>query len=304
MKKLITISILSLIFSVNSFSQRLYEEEALEVGIESINDFREFLSLKNDANYKPELEPLIQWGIDNFKKYGFKVERLKTPELPLLLASKIISKSAKTILIYLQFDGQPVDKSKWNQENPYQAELKMYDDGEYKSIDWSVLKTISTKNINDSDIRIFARSTSDAKGPVMMLLNALKIMKENDFKLKYNLKVIMDFEEELGSPNLTNAVSEYSDKLKSDALLIYDGPQHPSNLPTLEFGARGISQITLTTYGPIVPQHSGHFGNYAPNPIFRMSEILNSMKDENGRVTINGFYDGIDIDKKTLEVLS
>ena len=304
MKKLITISILSLIFSVNSFSQRLYEEEALEVGIESINDFREFLSLKNDANYKPELEPLIQWGIDNFKKYGFKVERLKTPELPLLLASKIISKSAKTILIYLQFDGQPVDKSKWNQENPYQAELKMYDDGEYKSIDWSVLKTISTKNINDSDIRIFARSTSDAKGPVMMLLNALKLMKENDFKLKYNLKVIMDFEEELGSPNLTNAVSEYSDKLKSDALLIYDGPQHPSNLPTLEFGARGISQITLTTYGPIVPQHSGHFGNYAPNPIFRMSEILNSMKDENGRVTINGFYDGIDIDKKTLEVLS
>ena len=132
MKKLITISILSLIFSVNSFSQRLYEEEALEVGIESINDFREFLSLKNDANYKPELEALIQWGIDNFKKYGFKVERLKTPELPLLLASKIISKSAKTILIYLQFDGQPVDKSKWNQENPYQAELKMYDDGEAK----------------------------------------------------------------------------------------------------------------------------------------------------------------------------
>ena len=304
MKKLITISILSLIFSVNSFSQRLYEEEALEVGIESINAFREFLSLKNDANYKTELEPLIQWGIDNFKKYGFKVERLETAELPLLLASKIISKSAKTILIYLQFDGQPVDKSKWNQENPYQAELKMYDDGEYKSIDWSVLKSISTKNINDSDIRIFARSTSDAKGPVMMLLNALKIMKENDFKLNYNLKVIMDFEEELGSPNLTNAVSEYSDKLKSDALLIYDGPQHPSNLPTLEFGARGISQITLTTYGPIVPQHSGHFGNYAPNPVFRMSEILNSMKDENGRVTINGFYDGIDIDEKTLEVLS
>jgi acetylornithine deacetylase/succinyl-diaminopimelate desuccinylase-like protein len=165
-----------------------------------------------------------------------------------LLASKIISKKAKTILIYLQFDGQPVDKLKWNQENPYQAELKMYDDGEYKSIDWSVLKTISTKNINDSDIRIFARSASDAKGPVMMLLNALKIMKENDFKLKYNLKVIMDFEEELGSPNLTNAVKNYSAKLKSDALLIYDGPEHPSNLPTLEFGARGISQITLTVH--------------------------------------------------------
>ena len=281
----------------------MYEDEALEVGIESINEFRKFLSLKNDANKKDELEPLIQWGIDSFENYGFKVERLETPELPLLLASRIISKTAKTILIYLQFDGQPVDNSKWNQENPYKAQLKIYDGEDYKPVDWSILETITTKNINDSDIRIFARSTSDAKGPVMMLLNAFKIMNRMDRKLNYNLKIIMDFEEELGSPNLTNAVKKYSDKLTSDALLIYDGPEHPSNLPTLEFGARGISQITLTSYGPIVPQHSGHFGNYAPNPVFRMSEILNSMKDKNGRVIINSFYDGIDIDEKTLKIL-
>jgi len=303
MRKKITLSIIALMFTINSFSQRMYKEEALKVGIESIKEFREFLSLKNDANNKNELEPLIQWGIDNFENYGFKVERLETPELPLLLASKIVSSSAKTILIYLQFDGQPVDNSRWNQENPYKAELKIYDAGEYKPVDWSILETITTNNINDSDIRIFARSTSDAKGPVMMLLNAFKIMNNMNHKLNYNLKVIMDFEEELGSPNLTNAVKKYSDKLKSDALLIYDGPEHPSNLPTLEFGARGISQITLTSYGPIVPQHSGHFGNYAPNPVFRMSEILNSMKDKNGRVIIDGFYDGIDIDEKTLKIL-
>ena len=303
MRKKITLSIIAIIFTLNSFAQRMYEDEALEVGIESINEFRKFLSLKNDANNKDELEPLIQWGIDSFENYGFKVERLETPELPLLLASRIISKTAKTILIYLQFDGQPVDNSKWNQENPYKAQLKIYDGEDYKPVDWSILETITTKNINDSDIRIFARSTSDAKGPVMMLLNAFKIMNRMDRKLNYNLKIIMDFEEELGSPNLTNAVKKYSDKLTSDALLIYDGPEHPSNLPTLEFGARGISQITLTSYGPIVPQHSGHFGNYAPNPVFRMSEILNSMKDKNGRVIINSFYDGIDIDEKTLKIL-
>jgi acetylornithine deacetylase/succinyl-diaminopimelate desuccinylase-like protein len=303
MRKKITLSIIAIIFTFNSSAQRMYEDEALEVGIESINEFRKFLSLKNDANKKDELEPLIQWGIDSFENYGFKVERLETPELPLLLASRIISKTAKTILIYLQFDGQPVDNSKWNQENPYKAQLKIYDGKDYKPVDWSILETITTKNINDSDIRIFARSTSDAKGPVMMLLNAFKIMNRMDRKLNYNLKIIMDFEEELGSPNLTNAVKKYSDKLTSDALLIYDGPEHPSNLPTLEFGARGISQITLTSYGPIVPQHSGHFGNYAPNPVFRMLEILNSMKDKNGRVIINSFYDGIDIDEKTLKIL-
>ncbi len=304
MKKRITITIFALLFSINSISQRIYMEEALKVGIESIDEFREFLSLKNDANKKNELEPLIDWGINAFENYGFNVERLETPELPLLLATKNISNSAKTILIYLQFDGQPVDDSKWDQESPYKAELKVYDGQAYQSVNWNILETITTENINDYDLRIFARSTSDAKGPVMMLLNAFKIMKSMNRKLNYNLKIIMDFEEELGSPNLTDAVKKYSDKLKSDALLIYDGPEHPSNLPTLEFGARGISQITLTSYGPIVPQHSGHFGNYAPNPVFRMSEILSSMKDKDGRVIIDGFYDGIEIDEKTLKILN
>ena len=103
----------------------------------------------------------------------------------------------------------------------------------------------------------------------------------------------MDFEEEKSSPSLPYAVKKYSELLESDALLIFDGPQHQSNLPTLNFGNRGISSITLKTYGPIVPQHSGHFGNYAPNPVFRMSNILSSMKDENGVVKIKGYYDGI-----------
>ena len=109
--------------------------------------------------------------------------------------------------------------------------------------------------------------------------------------------------------NLVNRVtkkyfSKYSSKLKSDALFIFDGPKHPSNLPTLTFGARGISDIRLITYGPIVPQHSGHFGNYAPNPVFRMSEILSSMKDKDGRVVIEGFYDGVTLDKETQAILA
>ena len=83
MRKKITLSIIAIIFTFNSSAQRMYEDEALEVGIESINEFRKFLSLKNDANKKDELEPLIQWGIDSFENYGFKVERLETPELPL-----------------------------------------------------------------------------------------------------------------------------------------------------------------------------------------------------------------------------
>ena len=303
MKKLI-IPILVFTTGLNLFSQNNIENQIFDIGIESIESFREFLSIKNDANFKNEMKPLIEWGINNFKKYGFEVERLETPELPLLLASKVISEDLNTLLIYLQFDGQPVDNSKWDQENPYKAVLKEKIENEYRITDWSRLDNITFDDIKKKDLRIFARSASDAKGPVMMILNALEIMKRNNIELEYNLKVIMDFEEEISSPNLADAVKKYSSKLKSDALLIFDGPKHPSNLPTLTFGARGISDITLITYGPIVPQHSGHFGNYAPNPVFRMSEILSSMKDPNGRVTIPGFYDGIELDEKTLKILA
>ena len=303
MKKLI-IPILVFTTGLNLFAQSNIENQIFDIGIESIESFREFLSIKNDANFKNEMKPLIEWGINNFKKYGFEVERLETPELPLLLASKVISEDLNTLLIYLQFDGQPVDNSKWDQENPYKAVLKKRINNEYKIIDWSRLDNITFDDIKKEDLRIFARSASDAKGPVMMIINALEIMKRNNIELEYNLKVIMDFEEEISSPNLADAVKKYSSKLKSDALLIFDGPKHPSNLPTLTFGARGISDITLITYGPIVPQHSGHFGNYAPNPVFRMSEILSSMKDSNGRVTIPGFYDGIELDEKTLKILA
>ena len=303
MKKHI-ITILVFTTGLNLFSQSNIENQIFDVGIESIESFKEFLSIKNDANFKNEMKPLIEWGINNFKKYGFEVERLETPELPLLLASKVISEDLNTLLIYLQFDGQPVDNSKWDQENPYKAVIKEKIDNEYRIIDWSRLDNITFDDIKKEDLRIFARSASDAKGPVMMIINALEIMKRNNIELEYNLKVIMDFEEEISSPNLADAVKKYSSKLKSDALLIFDGPKHPSNLPTLTFGARGISDITLITYGPIVPQHSGHFGNYAPNPVFRMSEILSSMKDPNGRVTIPGFYDGIELDEKTLKILA
>ena len=303
MKKLI-IPILVFTSGLNLFSQSNIENQIFDIGIESIESFREFLSIKNDANYKNEMKPLIEWGINNFQKYGFEVERLETPELPLLLASKVISEDLNTLLIYLQFDGQPVDNSKWDQEDPYKAVLKERINNEYKITDWSRLDNITFDDLKKEDLRIFARSASDAKGPVMMIINALEIMKRNNIELEYNLKVIMDFEEEISSPNLADAVKKYSSKLKSDALLIFDGPKHPSDLPTLTFGARGISDITLITYGPIVPQHSGHFGNYAPNPVFRMSEILSSMKDPNGRVVIPGFYDGIELDEKTLKILA
>ena len=258
----------------------------------------ELLSIPNDAFYTDDIEKNVQWCEKAFSERGFITTRIETDYVPLLLAERKAKNAKKTLLIYLQIDGQPVDTSRWFQDSPYTPVLKKRNDqGEWEAIDWSNIDQY------DDEWRVFARSTSDAKGPVSMFLAALDAAKEADITPNYNIKVIMDFEEEMGSPHLPDAVKANTELLASDMLIIFDGPRHITNQPTLTFGARGISTITVTTYGPIVPQHSGHFGNYAPNPALRLAQLLASMKDANGRVTIPGFYDGIAIDAATEKIL-
>jgi len=302
LKKNILLIIL-ITFTIKSFSQREFKTEVFEQAINNLDEFIEFLSYPNDANYESDIYKLMDWTEDKFKSLDFKINRLDTETIPLMLASKHISDDYKTVLIYMHLDGQPVDLSKWNQENPFIPVYKLKEDGKFVDYDSNKLANIDYETLEERDIRIFARASSDAKGPVMMLIQAMKFMNSKNIDNKFNLKLIMDFEEEKGSPSLPDAVKKHSTILKSDALLIFDGPQHESDLPTLNFGNRGISSITLKTYGPVVPQHSGHFGNYAPNPVFRMSNILSSMKDENGIVKIKGYYDGITISDQVKKYL-
>ncbi len=290
-------------FTIKSFSQREFKTEVFEQAINNLDEFIEFLSYPNDANYKSDIYKLMDWTENKFKSLDFKINRLDTETIPLMLASKHISDDYKTVLIYMHLDGQPVDLSKWNQENPFIPVYKLKEDEKFVDYDSNKIANIDYETLEEKDIRIFARASSDAKGPVMMLIQAMKFMNSKNIDNKFNLKLIMDFEEEKGSPSLPDAVKKHSTILKSDALLIFDGPQHESDLPTLNFGNRGISSITLKTYGPVVPQHSGHFGNYAPNPVFRMSNILSSMKDENGIVKIKGYYDGITISDQVKKYL-
>ena len=264
-------------------------------GIDLLN---ELVSIPNDSHYQDQLQKNIQWSTENFTKRGFYAQILDTDRIPLLLMEKIIPGASKTVLFYFHVDGQSVDPKKWDQENPYKTVLKANPSGG-KHIPMDTLKTAY-----DEDWRIYGRSTSDDKGPLAMFLTAWDALQAGGGHPNYNVKVILDFEEELGSPNLPAAVLEHKDKLSADMMLIMDGPRHQSNKPTLSFGARGISTITLTTYGPKSPQHSGHYGNYAPNPALGLAKLLASMKDDEGRVTIPGYYDGINLtpeEKKILE---
>lgn len=266
----------------------------------SFRTLYELLSLPNDAHFPADIEPNVRWCESAFGQRGFTTQRLDTETVPLLLATRLAKHATRTVLIYLQIDGQPVEPSDWEQESPWKPVLKEKGtDGKWSAIDFTRLY-----EGYDPDWRIFARSASDAKGPVAAFLAALDALAELKLEPNYNLKVIMDFEEELGSPQLPGIVTKYKTALQADMLLILDGPRHVSNRPTLSFGARGIAEITLTVYGPRQPAHSGNYGNYTPNPAMRLAQLLSSMKDEEGRVTLPGFYNGINLTPEQKEILS
>lgn len=296
----ITPLIIVFVLQSSAFCQQATRDAiATRHAIASLREFYELLSIPNDAHFPNDIEKNVQWCESAFTKRGFTTQRLQTSTVPLLLAERKVKNAKKTILIYLQIDGQPVKASQWQQESPWKPTLKeLGSDGKWNSISYEQLY-----EKHNPDWRIFARSTSDAKGPAVAYLASLDALKELKAEPNFNMKVIMDFEEELGSPHLPEAVTKYKNELAADWFIIFDGPRHVSNEPTLSFGARGICEITLTTFGPRVPVHSGNYGNYTPNPALRLSKLLASMKDDDGRVTLPGFYDGVVLTEEEKKIL-
>ena len=289
---------LTILFCLRSGAQDL-DALALKYAKASFDELYEFFSIPNDANYPEQIEPNVVWCEQAFAKRGFTTKRLNTSTVPLLLASREFSNAEKTVLVYLQIDGQPVDSTKWLQPDPYVPVLKQ----KTKKGDWTIIDWNKLNGDIDRDWRIFSRCASDARGPDMMFLKAMDIINDLNHSPNFNLKVIMDFEEELGSPHLPQAVLDYKDDLKADMLVIFDGPRHLSNEPTLSYGARGIATISLEVFGPRTPLHSGNYGNYAPNPARKLSQLLATMWDDDGRVAIPGWYDGIKLTDNVKKIL-
>ena len=260
-------------------------DAALPAALDQLTDF---LAIPNDGNYPEQVEANLVWCQENFTDKGFTVTRLETPGMPLLFAEWQIDPDLPTVLFYLQIDGQPVDTSAWDQPDPYQVVYKRKEaDGSFTTT------TAPAAPPYNPELRLFARSASDSKGPAVAFMTALDILEAEGIEPAYNVKVIMDFQEELGSDDLPGAVAANRDLFAADFLVIMDGTRHVSNEPTLTFGARGIATVTLEVYGPRDALHSGQYGNFAPNPVFAAARLIAAMKDEQGRVVIPGFYDGV-----------
>lgn len=267
---------------------------------EAVSDLISFLKLPNDGHFEKEIQQNLSWCATTFSDLKFDTQVIETTGAPLLFAEKKVSQKAKTVLFYLQIDGQPVDPQAWSQPNPFLPVLKEKDD----TGNWSIIPSNRMQETYDPDWKIFARSASDSKGPALSLIAALQILQEQGIDPAFNIKVIMDFQEEMGSPSLPGAVIQNRELLQADMLFIMDGTRHLSNLPTLTFGARGIATATLTVFGPRYPLHSGQYGNFAPNPVFKMARLLESLKDDQGKVTLPGFYDGITLSEKDRALLN
>jgi acetylornithine deacetylase/succinyl-diaminopimelate desuccinylase-like protein len=252
---------------------------------EILSEFADLLSIPNLASDTRNIRRNADAIRALCEKRGLAVNLLKLEGAPPIVVADLVAPNAnRTIAFYAHYDGQPVDPAQWKSE-PWKPVMR---DSAGKDVDWRAAKII------DPEWRLFARSAGDDKAPIIAMLAALDAMREAGLKPAVNLRFVFEGEEEAGSPHLADYLKKFgANELRADAWLFCDGPVHQSRRMQLVFGARGTIGLELTVYGPIKGLHDGHYGNWVPNPIARLAHLIDSMRSENGRVLIKGFYEDV-----------
>ena len=258
-----------------------------------ITEFSAFLSLPNVAADPAGQQKTAAFIVEMMNKWGIKNVQLlnaSTPNVPPVVYGEVIVPGAKqTLIFYAHYDGQPVNPAQWAKElDPFQPKLFS------NAIDKGGINIpFPADGSYNNEWRIYARSASDDKAGVAAILNAFDAINKSGLTPGCNLKFFFEGEEEAGSPHLNEILEKYRPLLQSDLWILCDGPVHQSGKKQIVFGVRGDTHLDLTVYASKRPLHSGHYGNWAPNPAMMLVKLLASMKDENGRVTIKGFYDDV-----------
>ncbi len=253
-----------------------------------VEDFVELLSYPNDSANLADMDANVVHIRGLLEARGLATQRLQSGGAPYIYGELLNPDATETLLLYAHFDGQPVQLENWD-SLPFEPVLRdapLPDGGQ----------PIDISAVNGSfnpEWRLYARSAGDDKMPVIALIHVLDALRENNIELSVNLKVLLDGEEERGSPTLGRVIDDNPGLFDADLLLFCDGPMHQSRQAQLVFGVRGGRTLDMTTYGANRPLHSGHYGNWAPNPIMQMAYLLTSMRDEAGRILIDGYYDNV-----------
>lgn len=251
---------------------------------EILREFAALLTLPNLASDQENIEHNAAAIVAMLESRDVAARVLQLDGAPPIVIGDLPAPGAtRTVAFYAHYDGQPVDESQWR-SSPWRPVVR---DAAGNDVDWSKVKTI------DPEWRLYARSAGDDKAPIVAMMVALDAMREAKTRPRFNLRFVFEGEEEAGSPHLAQYIAKYPDVLRPDAWIICDGPVHQTRRKQLAFGVRGVLALDLTVYGPVKGLHDGHYGNWVPNPIVALAHVITSMRDENGRILIDGFYDDI-----------
>lgn len=254
----------------------------------------DFLKIPNVADDMPNIKKNANWISDYMKSKGISNVQLLHPKTsdnpPAVYGEVMVPGATQTVVFYAHYDGQPVDSTKWSEGlHPFKPRLA---NGSLANgaqlIDWPQPSTAF-----NPEWRIYARGSSDDKAGVYTIINAYAALAALHISPSINIKFFFEGEEEAGSTHLDEIFDQYKTLLNADIWVISDGPVHQSGRKQVVFGVRGDTHVELTVFGPKRPLHSGHYGNWAPNPAMEMAHLLASMKNNKGEVTIKGFYDDV-----------
>ena len=280
-------------------SYRLENEDRI------VRELSEFLAIPNIASDAPNIQKNASHLVELLEARGIETHLLSIAGRgPVVFGKLVAPEATRTVIFYAHYDGQPVDEAAWTDGKPFEPVLRS---GAIEAGGKRISSPQSTPGhpaMYNDDWRIYARSASDDKSPIIAFLAALDALRAKKIPLGVNVKVIFEGEEEAGSPNLQRTLELHKNLITGDVLLTGDGPVHQSGRPLIFFGARGDIGLDITVYGPVRALHSGHYGNWAPNPAMELARLLASMKDADGRVLIDGYYDDVtpltEIEKKAL----
>ena len=258
------------------------------------NEFSSFLSIPNVASDIENIKKNAAFIMEMMKKRKIENVQLLTGMSeampPVVYGEANVPGAKETIIFYAHYDGQPVNPTQWAKGiEPFVPKLFNGVVGN----NGTLISIPQPPAAFDPNWRIYARGSSDDKAGVIAILNAYDALIANGLRPSFNIKFFFEGEEEAGSPHLQEILEKHKLLLQSDCWIICDGPVHQSGKKQIVFGVRGDAHLDLTVYGPKRPLHSGHYGNWAPNPALMLAKLLASMKDDNGRVTIKGFYDDV-----------
>ncbi|MGI9627473.1 MAG: M20/M25/M40 family metallo-hydrolase [Longimicrobiales bacterium] len=256
-----------------------------------LGDFAELLSYPNRASDLEDITRAATYIQGQLTAAGVTSELLHIDGVaPVVYGELLVPGATRTLGIYVHYDGQPVDPSNWTHA-PFEPTL-------YTGSMESGGEPIAFPEVGepvDPEWRLYARSAGDDKAPIAAILPVLNSFDASGIVPTSNLIFFFDGEEEAGSQHLGEYMQQKPEALDNiDIWLFFDGPAHSSGRPQVTFGVRGSMGMEVTVYGATRNLHSGHYGNWVPDTGNVLARLLTSMKDDNGNVLVEGWYDSVE----------